>query len=315
MEIRYLQHFIALAEEGQFTAAARKVHIVQSGLSMSIKELEQELGVALVERTTRRVALTRAGEVFLEHARASLATLYEGVQAVRLQGSVVQGMLRIGILQSLRPYLDLPVILRSFNKLYPEVEFTISSPASDRMPDLVRSGALDLAFYPEHRTSSPAGLDVRPFRKDSLVVVSGRGTPFLSSSPIKLEDLARVPFVDLVPERALRKLIDRAFGEVAIHREIRYEVSEIESLIDFVDNGLGVAIIPSRLAKSAAGSRALKVCALKQTKRPFQVWNLVLLTRQNRKQVPIGAPLPLFLKALLKHQNPGARPAVIPAGY
>jgi len=77
MEIRHLQSFIALAEEGQFTAAARKLNIVQSGLSVTIKEMEQELGVQLVNRATRNLSLTHGGELFLEYARSSLATLNE----------------------------------------------------------------------------------------------------------------------------------------------------------------------------------------------------------------------------------------------
>ena len=75
MELRHLQHFVALAQEGSFTRAARKVNIVQSGLSNSIKELEEELGTRLVERTTRKVSITEAGMLFLPHARATLASL------------------------------------------------------------------------------------------------------------------------------------------------------------------------------------------------------------------------------------------------
>ena len=85
MEIRHLQHFVALAEEGSFTRAAQRMHIVQSGLSASIKELEAELGSRLVERTTRRVALTETGRLFLEHARVTLTALEAGVTAVRSQ--------------------------------------------------------------------------------------------------------------------------------------------------------------------------------------------------------------------------------------
>jgi DNA-binding transcriptional LysR family regulator len=99
MEIRHLKHFIALAEEGKFTTAARRMNIVQSGLSVSIKELEQELGSQLVMRTTRKVSLTTTGELFLEHARGCLALLNDGVQAVRSQDGVVRGRLHLGILQ------------------------------------------------------------------------------------------------------------------------------------------------------------------------------------------------------------------------
>jgi DNA-binding transcriptional LysR family regulator len=73
VEIRHLEHFIAVAEEGKFTAAAQRVYIVQSGISVSIKELEQELGARFVNRTTRKIELTEAGRLFLEYARASLA--------------------------------------------------------------------------------------------------------------------------------------------------------------------------------------------------------------------------------------------------
>ena len=102
MEIRHLQHFVAWAEEGKFTAAANRMNIVQSGLSVSIKELEQELGTQLVTRTTRKVSLTPNGELFLEYARNCLTTLKDGV-VVQSQGGVVRGRLHLGILQSLTP--------------------------------------------------------------------------------------------------------------------------------------------------------------------------------------------------------------------
>ena len=108
MDLRHLRSFVALAEEGQFTAAARKMNIVQSGLSVTIKELEQELGVQLVNRSTRKVSLTAAGERFLEHARSSLGALESGIMAVRAEDGIIRGQLRLGILQSLAPYLDLP---------------------------------------------------------------------------------------------------------------------------------------------------------------------------------------------------------------
>jgi DNA-binding transcriptional LysR family regulator len=147
MEIRPLQSFIALAEEGQFTAAARKLNIVQSGLSVTIKEMEQELGVQLVNRTTRNLSLTHAGELFLEYARSSLATLNDGMQAVRSQDGVVRGRLHLGILQSLGPYVDLPAVLESFRTKYPQVEFAVRSLNTGEIPGLVRSGYVDLSFH------------------------------------------------------------------------------------------------------------------------------------------------------------------------
>ena len=109
MDIRHCRCFIALADEGSFTSA-RKLHIVQSGLSVTIKEMEEELGVKLVQRTTRRVALTDAGLLFLEYARPAVAMLNDGAEAVRSQSHVVRGRIELGILQSLTAYIDLPAV-------------------------------------------------------------------------------------------------------------------------------------------------------------------------------------------------------------
>ena len=125
MDIRHYRSFIALVEEGSFTSAARKLHVVQSGLSITIKEMEEELGVKLVERTTRRLSLTDAGMLFLEYARPALAMLKDGTEAVRSQSGVVRGRIRLGILQSLSPYIDLPTVLGEFHAQYPEVDFVV----------------------------------------------------------------------------------------------------------------------------------------------------------------------------------------------
>src|SRR5277367_6372785 len=101
MEIRHLKHFVALAEEGKFTAAANRMHIVQSGLSVSNKEL------------------------FLEYARGCLTTLKDGVLAVQSQSGVVRGRLHLAILQSLTPYVPLARLLGRFRSAYPEVEFAV----------------------------------------------------------------------------------------------------------------------------------------------------------------------------------------------
>jgi DNA-binding transcriptional LysR family regulator len=118
MEIRQLQLFVALAQQGSFTKAAQRMNIVQSGRSISIKELERELGARLFDRTTRRVKLTPAGSLFLDYVRAGLATLKDAMEAVRSQDGIVRGRLHLGILQSLGPYLQLPLLLQRFRPTF-----------------------------------------------------------------------------------------------------------------------------------------------------------------------------------------------------
>jgi len=212
MEIRHLQHFIALAEVGQFTAAARKMNIVQSGLSVTIKELELELGAQLVNRTTRAVSLTSAGELFLEHARSSLATLNDGIQAVRSQDGVVRGRLHLGILQSIAPYVDLPVLLQKFRTKYPEVEFAVRSLNTDVIPAQVHAGYVDLSFHAVMGNEKWAGLKVIPFKQDPLVAICSCKQELARLRSITLDLLAGEKFVDLTPERGLRKLLDASLS-------------------------------------------------------------------------------------------------------
>ena len=114
MELRQLQHFVAVAEEMHFTRAARRVNIVQSALSTSIRALEEELATKLFMRNTRQVQLTTAGRVFLDKARLALEAVREARDAVAAVQGLTRGRLAIGTVQSLPAFVDLPALLASF---------------------------------------------------------------------------------------------------------------------------------------------------------------------------------------------------------
>jgi DNA-binding transcriptional LysR family regulator len=298
MEIRHLQHFIALAEEGKFTTAAQRMHIVQSGLSVSIKELEQELGSQLVTRTTRKVSLTPAGELFLEHARGCLALLNDGVQAVRSQDGVVRGRLHLGILQSLTPYLQLAALLQRFHSSYPEVEFAVRALSTEAIPSLVRSGYVDLSFQPIIGKEQWPGVEVIPYAQDSLVAICSSKHALARSRSVRLETLSRESFVDLTPERALRKLVDQVFTQHHLPRSIVYQVSDIETQLYFVAHGLGVAIVPSALARSSTTSHHLHTLRILSQPPKLPKWRIAILTRPKRKDIPGKTTVELFLETL-----------------
>lgn len=298
MDIRHLQQFIALAEEGQFTAAARKVHVVQSGLSVTIKELEQELGAQLVNRTTRKVSLTPAGQLFLKYARSSLAMLNDGIQAVRSQDGVVQGRLRLGILHSLEPYLDLPVLLETFRGKYPKVEFAVRSLLTEVIPEQVRSGYVDLSFHAAIGESKWTGLKVIPFTEDTLVAVCSKKNHLAARRNVSLDVLAQAKFVDLTRERALRKLTDRIFSERNLERNTVYEVSDVQTMLQFVAEDLGVVIIPSALARSWPRPKQLHILPITRTRGPLPKWSIVIVTREERRHFPGKTIVDLFLETL-----------------
>jgi DNA-binding transcriptional LysR family regulator len=304
MEIRQLQLFIALAEEGSFTRAAQRMNIVQSGLSISIKGLEEELGTPLFERTTRKVSLTSAGTRFLEHARASLITLEEGVQEIHSQAGIVRGRFRLGILQSLGPYVDLPLVLDTFRTRYPQVEFAVRSLSTATIPALVLSGYVDLSFHALVGDKQLPGLRTVPFTQDSLVAICSTKHPFATRRNVSLELLAREKFVDLTPERALRRLVDAVFEENGLTRDSVYELSDVAMMLNFVARNLGVALVPSALARSSVPQRNLHSVQISKPREPLPKWRIVVVTRAKRRNLSGKAIGELFLETLwaLKRQ-------------
>jgi DNA-binding transcriptional LysR family regulator len=298
VEIRHLQHFIALAEEGKFTTAARRMNIVQSGLSVSIKELEQELGSQLVARTTRKVSLTATVELFLEHARGCLALLKDGVQAVRSQDGIVRGRVHLGILQSLTPYVQLAALLQRFHSSYPEVEFAVRALSTEEVPALVRSGYVDLSFQAVIGKERWPGVQVIPYAQDSLVAICSSKHALAKSSSVRLEMLSHESFVDLTPERALRKLVDQVFTQHHLLRSSVYQVSDVETQLYFVAHGLGVAIVPSALARSSTASHHLHTLRLLSQPPKLPKWRIAILTRPRRNDIPGKTTVGLFLETL-----------------
>ncbi len=298
MDIRHYRSFIALAEEGSFTFAARRLNLVQSGLSVTIKEMEEELGVKLVQRTTRRVSLTDAGLLFLEYARPALTMLNDGVEAVRSQGGVVRGRIKLGILQSLSPYIDLPAILGQFHAKYPDVDFAVRSVDSPEAPELVRSGSVDLCFHAVTTTKPAAGVELTPFAQDSLVAVCANTHPLVLRKTVTLTALTEFPFVDLTPERALRTLIDKSFADHNLSRKSMFEISAVETMLRFVAGGVGVSIVPSALARTWAPILQLGVLPFRAQKFRMPKWKLVILTRSQRHKLPGKTVQDLMLEAL-----------------
>ena len=298
MDIRHYRSFIALAAEGSFTSAARKLNIVQSGLSVTIKEMEEELGVKLVQRTTRQVSLTDAGRLFLEYAKPAVTMLSDGAEAVRSQSRIVRGRLRLGILQSLTPYIDLPTVLGQFNAKYPDVDFTVQSIDSPQAPELIRAGSLDLCFHALTAKKLPAGVDATLFVQDSLVGICASKHELAQRKTVTLEAMCPLPFVDLTPERALRMMIDRSCADHNFNRKSMFEVSAVETMLQFVAAGLGVSIVPLALAKASERHLQLHILPFRDQRFHMPKWKLALLVRSQRQKLPGQTVLDLMLEAI-----------------
>jgi len=301
MEIRQLQLFVTLAEEKSFTRAAKRMHIVQSGLSNSLKELEEELGVQLCRRTTRNVTLTVAGETFLTHARMTLSAYEEARLSVESLTGDVRGRLCVGILGCCAPYVAIADVLDRFRNTFPQVKIQLRSLDSNQVINSVRSGEVDVSFYAIMGRSLPRGLKCLPYREDSLLAVCSVDHELATSQTVSLERLSREIFVDASPEKALRWLIDQQFRQAGLKREAAFEVDNPLLGIDLIEKNLGVGIMQAAVAEQFAASRHVRLLALSGPKSRLPRWHLGLLRKQNRRVKPETDPVDHFLRMV----NPG----------
>src|SRR3954464_6974437 len=175
MELRQLEYFVAVAEEQNFTRAAERVHISQSGVSAQIRQLEREVGAPLFDRSTRTATLTVAGKAALEHARAALAATIALTQAVGEVTDLIRGRLTVGMVTgcTVTPLFE---ALAAFHRAYPGVEVSLLEDGSDRLVDAGHAGAVDLALVGT-ANSTPDGLHAFTITSDRLVAVVPPGHP------------------------------------------------------------------------------------------------------------------------------------------
>jgi DNA-binding transcriptional LysR family regulator len=244
MELRHLEYFVAVAEERNFTRAAARLHVVQSGVSAAIKALEHELRAPLLERTSKRVTLTDAGAALLPKARAALDAVLAARDAVGEVRAGLRGTLRIGTLTSVG-LIDIPALLGEFHRTHPAVtlQLTVSPSGSAGLVDALTDGGLDLAIV-SLPGRPPGGVHLRQMHWERLDLVVPDGHRLAERDRITIADLAAERFVDFPAGYGNRSVVDRAFAAAGVTRQVSTEVIDIGTGARFVAAGLGVAILP-----------------------------------------------------------------------
>jgi DNA-binding transcriptional LysR family regulator len=244
MELRHLEYFVTVAEERSFTRAAARLHVVQSGVSAAIKALERELDAPLLDRTSKRVALTDAGAALLPMARAALDAARAARDAVDEVRGGLRGSLRLGTLASIQ-LLDMPALLGRFHRIHPDVtlQLLVSPRGTAGLLDELTGGNLDVALV-SVPGRPPAGVRIRQLLWRRLDLVLPAGHRLAGRSEIRIEDLADEPFVDFPIGYGNRVVVDRAFTAAGVDRHVAVEVTDLSTGADYVRQGLGVAILP-----------------------------------------------------------------------
>ncbi|MFV0129194.1 LysR substrate-binding domain-containing protein [Streptomyces sp. HMX112] len=246
MELRQLEYFVAVAEERNFTRAAERVHISQSGVSAQIRRLERELGAELFDRSARTVTLTAAGAAAFEHARAALAAAGAVGQAVGEVTGLLRGRLTMGMVIgcTLAPLFD---ALAAFHRAHPGVELSLREDNSDRLVEGLRSGDFDLGLVGA-ASGTLHGLDSLTLVSERLVVAVPAGHPLADAGRVTLRDLAAHPVVCMPPGTGLRTVFDRACEAQGVRPRVALQASAADAVAGLACRGLAAAVLSESMA-------------------------------------------------------------------
>ena len=244
MELRHLRYFIAVAEELHFGRAAARSHVAQPALSQQIMQLEAELGVQLLARTKRRVALTEPGRLFLVEARRALAQVATAIDTARRANAGEVGRLRIGYVDSAL-WGALPTVIGRFRERFPNVALTMLERLPAQQLAGLRLGDLDVCIGPP----PPLSPDLRTtyVTEERVMVALPAAHPLATRQSIALTALTDEPWV-LVPARVpsrLRDLVLAACADVGFTPRVTQEARELDALVALVSAGLGVTLVPA----------------------------------------------------------------------
>jgi DNA-binding transcriptional LysR family regulator len=242
LNLRHLEALSAVSAAGNFTRAAQSLHVSQPALTVQIRQLEEALGVKLLDRNTRSVRLTRIGEQLTPVIQRLLREIEAVVTNAHELASGDRGVVSVSALPSVCSTV-LPRIISDFRKQYPGISVLLRDGVAQRVLEKVKNGEVDLAVgsFPDADLS----MEVIPLFTDNLRVVFPPHSPLERKRSVRLKDLIDYPLIVMDPQSSLRAQVNRAFESIGHFLTPAYEVTYMSTAVGLAKAGLGVAILPS----------------------------------------------------------------------
>ena len=287
--LHQLRTFQAVADHLSFSAAAAELHLSQPSVSYQVKELEEVLGLALLDRVGKRVQLTEAGETLYDYARRVLNLVDEAALAIEQQRGLRRGTLRVGASTTVGIYV-IPMALGAFKKSHPDIHLSLEIDSREDLQAKILRGALDIAIL-----SPPVGdpeLECQTFLDDELVMVVPAGHPLATRNGLTLADFQGEPFLMREPSSVTRQVVEEVARQAGVRLQVAMELGSNGAIKHAVEGGLGVAVLSRHavtLERSAGGLVLVAVEGF-PIRRPWCVVNL-----RRRRQPPVVAAFTEFL--------------------
>jgi len=276
MELSQLRYFVAVAKEGNFSRAAKVLEIAQPSLSDQIKRLEKSLGQLLFDRLPRGVVLTESGRMLLARAQRLLDDAETARREMSESGGRVAGVLRIGAIPTIAPYL-LPRVVAPFLKKHPEVRLQVSEDVTSRLLPAVESGLLDCVILSS--AIVPATVSLEQIGEETLMAIMPVKHPLTKRAKIRPADLRAEKMLVLKEMHCLS-------GQVAEFCPVNLggvtvEGEQLSTLVMMVELGLGISVIPAMAARSLGRAGLVTRPLAGRVVRPICVAMSVLRYRSN----------------------------------
>ncbi len=300
--LRQLGYLVELAERLNFRAAAEAQFVTQSTLSAGIKELENVLGAQLVERDKRHVRMTAVGEEVVARARELLAGANDLAEIAKSALAPLTGPLRLGVIPTIAPYL-LPEVLAPLRRTYPALKLYLREDLTGHLLERLRAGSLDVALIA--LPYDTADLHVRELFKDEFWFVAREDDPVAQEKEITLRKLDTGEVLLLEEGHCLRDHAISACGPRRGAWDAKVEATSIPTLIQMVDGGLGVTLLPELMLKAGV-LKGMKLVA-RPFATPAPARTLVLVTRRTS---PRKRDAELLAEFILEQRRRSGRPGV-----
>lgn len=270
MELRHLRYFVALAQQLNFTHAARKVHVTQSTLSHQIRQLEDELGQKLFERAGRTVSLTEAGERFLPNANNALREVDSAIHALHGDEGRLQGRLRVGATHTFGIGL-IPSCTAAFVERHPAVRLEILEGSANWIVEKLTAGELDLGVT--YRPAVMNTLRFEPLYNEEMVMAVSKDHTLANRKRLRMVELHGRGLVMLPKEFATRQLLDESFQAAGIQPNVMAETNSMATMIGIVRRIEAGCIVSERAVGYLEGLHVLRLEDPTPVRTPGLLWN------------------------------------------
>jgi len=298
----HLALFHAVAQAGSISGGAAASHVSQPAVSKQIAELEDALGVKLLERLPRGCRLTEAGGILADYARRWRALEAEAAQAIEEYRGLKRGRLVFGASQTIGGYL-LPRVLAEFHRLHPEIALEVRTANTRQVEAALLDGSIEFGFT-EGAHELP-GLEAEMFFEDELVAIAPAGHPLLKRGPVTARELCREPLIVREPGSGTREVFERALARKGVRFTPLLELASPEAIKSAVACGMGLAIVSRLIVGQELQTKTLGTLPLKDLtlRRPLHHQRL-----HGRTPGPAAAKFLELLRASIRGGPASSRP-------